>query len=61
MLSVVHRDIKPANILVNRVEPTMKFEVAICDFGFADFTDGTYLSQYQAGTIGFMAPELLRD
>ena len=59
-MSVVHRDIKPGNILVRKIELGMKLEVSICDFGFADFVVGSQRCDYQAGTIGFVAPELLK-
>ncbi|KAF2791276.1 kinase-like protein, partial [Melanomma pulvis-pyrius CBS 109.77] len=52
----VHRDLKPLNILVR--EPRPYWQVKLADFGICKNTDGTVLGTRQAGTEGYMAPEL---
>ncbi|CAM0871604.1 unnamed protein product [Alopecurus aequalis] len=52
---VVHRDIKPANILIG---PGGKI-VKICDFGLALSMVSDLPPYAQAGTAGYMAPEML--
>ncbi|KAJ8607369.1 hypothetical protein CTAYLR_010771 [Chrysophaeum taylorii] len=55
--NIVHRDIKPSNVLVNRYG-----HVALCDFGIAAVSDVAKPRKRRsfAGTIEYMAPELLR-
>ena len=61
-LGMVHRDIKPANILVSNtreVDRSKPFGISylICDFGLAAPTNEPRAA---AGSISYMAPELLR-
>ena len=51
---VVHRDIKPANILIGQEGRLVK----LCDFGLA-ISMSTPPPYAQAGTPGYMAPEML--
>lgn len=46
---IIHRDLKPSNVLVTRLQ------VTLLDFGVAGLPEGTL-----AGTVGFIAPELLQ-
>ena len=57
---LVHRDLKPSNVLVASVEP---LEIKLADFGIAR---GGGLAQITEagqvlGTLGYLAPELLRQ
>eukprot|EP00210_Caulerpa_lentillifera_P000221 g215.t1 len=49
---VIHRDLKPSNCLVDRA-----WRLKLCDFGLA----ANLKSQQHAGTIAYMAPELLTN
>ncbi|KAM3129996.1 hypothetical protein pb186bvf_017892 [Paramecium bursaria] len=54
---IIHRDIKPDNILLKDAD-----NIAICDFGLADYYNPQSVYQYQrCGTPGYVAPEILRD
>ncbi|NJM90422.1 MAG: serine/threonine protein kinase [Hydrococcus sp. RU_2_2] len=54
---IIHRDIKPENILVDK-----DLNVYLVDFGLAKATRGETSSSSTtvAGTLGFMAPELMQ-
>lgn len=52
---VFHRDIKPENILVRRRDGLVK----IADFGIAVALEGSGQASTTAGTLPYMAPELL--
>jgi len=51
---VLHRDLKPANIMLNS-----QGEVAIMDFGLAEFAELITEHQVRHGTPAYMAPEQL--
>ena len=51
---VLHRDLKPANIMIDG-----HGRVRITDFGIAILNDKSAASQTPAGTLAYMAPELL--
>ncbi|KAM3140654.1 hypothetical protein pb186bvf_007252 [Paramecium bursaria] len=53
---IVHRDLKPENILMRN---KCCLDLVISDFGLADLCTNGFLTQ-RCGTLGFMAPELLR-
>jgi serine/threonine protein kinase len=54
---VIHRDIKPENVLIDD-----NLRVYLIDFGFARVGGGDVsLSSTVSGTLGFMAPEQLRN
>mmetsp|Transcript_7821 Transcript_7821/g.29273 ORF Transcript_7821/g.29273 Transcript_7821/m.29273 type:complete len:636 (-) Transcript_7821:623-2530(-) len=55
---IVHRDLKPANLFIS-TQGENGFQVKIGDFGYAKQLEGTDLTQTQAGTPLFMAPEVL--
>lgn len=50
--AVIHRDLKPSNFLVDHA-----WKLKLCDFGLA----ANLKSQQRAGTIAYMAPELLTE
>jgi hypothetical protein len=53
---LVHRDLKPENVLVSKHEH--KVEVKVLDFGIAAIADDPGVAP--AGTVGYLAPEVLR-
>eukprot|EP01026_Neomeris_dumetosa_P050029 TRINITY_DN4378_c0_g2_i1.p2 TRINITY_DN4378_c0_g2~~TRINITY_DN4378_c0_g2_i1.p2 ORF type:complete len:186 (+),score=19.42 TRINITY_DN4378_c0_g2_i1:24-560(+) len=50
--AVIHRDIKPSNFLVDKA-----WRVKLCDFGLA----ANNAKHAAAGTLSYMAPELISD
>ena len=69
--SIIHRDIKPGNILIYRTETSSStgsaWTVKVTDFGLARIIEGDLRSQsvtgagLLAGTLPYMAPELITD
>lgn len=56
---IAHRDLKPANILMaDKSKPGMRVNIA--DFGNATFVDKDGLVRGRCGTVGYVAPEILR-
>ena len=57
---IIHRDIKPENLILKTKDNLT--ELVIADFGLSDIYNekGIYLFQ-RCGTIGYVAPEVLRD
>lgn len=53
--SIIHRDLKPANILLSADRSVFK----VADFGLARELSGTDYAQTLAGTLPYMAPEVL--
>ena len=53
-VGICHRDVKPDNVLV---EPDGR--AVLCDFGLSRRDDATSTSTVLAGTLAYMAPELL--
>ena len=53
---IVHRDIKPENIMIFDDEEG-KMKIKLCDFGLA--CEAGIDDRYEAGTPGYMAPEIL--
>merc|ERR1719387_1444852 len=60
-LGYVHTDVKPHNFLLNPVQG--KFQVWLCDFGFADplREDGSVAFTGVRGTFGYLAPEMMKQ
>lgn len=56
---IIHRDLKPNNILM-MWRNTQNLEIRIADLGFALKEDDDDLKPKTAGTVGYMAPEILR-
>ncbi len=54
---VIHRDFKPENVLVGGEGASLR--VRVVDFGLAARVDADASSTTLAGTLGYMAPELL--
>jgi serine/threonine protein kinase len=58
---IIHRDLKPNNVMLEHSGERLL--VSIMDFGLArphEFESATGASFHIAGTVGYMAPELLR-
>ena len=58
-MGIVHRDLKHLNILIKNTGNTPKVKIA--DFGMAAKLKEGQNIQKIAGTIGFMAPEIILD
>lgn len=58
-LNIAHRDIKHLNILITIVEG--KPVVKLADFGMAALLEKGQTTNKVAGTIGFMAPEVVAE
>ena len=60
MLNIVHRDLKPENLLLET--PNDQTNIKIADFGFATFITPQMPKLFQrCGSLGFVAPEILRN
>jgi serine/threonine-protein kinase len=60
-MNVVHKDIKPANVYMTRDEQGRPL-AKVLDFGIAEVMTGPARSEIDlAGTLGYMAPEVLLD
>ena len=57
--SIVHRDIKHKNILLSDRTKTPKVKIA--DFGLACYLDNEECFIQDAGTVGYMAPEIIME
>ena len=53
---MLHRDLKPQNLLINR-EGLLK----LADFGLAEKVNESRNPINQAGTVGYVAPEILEN
>ena len=56
--NIVHRDLKPENIIL--VSEENDFDICIADFGLATMVKEGELLDDGCGTIGFVAPEILK-
>lgn len=54
-LNLIHRDIKPENILLRKCDELVK----IADFGISRILDTSGYASSNAGTLAYMAPEVL--
>ncbi|XP_050313812.1 serine/threonine-protein kinase ULK3-like isoform X2 [Anthonomus grandis grandis] len=59
ILGILHGDIKTHNILVHRIEDNNKPAIKIADFGLSELKLVDCNLMYQAGSLNFMAPEVL--
>eukprot|EP00747_Dinoflagellata_sp_TGD_P222034 gnl/TRDRNA2_/TRDRNA2_93787_c2_seq3.p1 gnl/TRDRNA2_/TRDRNA2_93787_c2~~gnl/TRDRNA2_/TRDRNA2_93787_c2_seq3.p1 ORF type:complete len:661 (-),score=144.14 gnl/TRDRNA2_/TRDRNA2_93787_c2_seq3:91-1896(-) len=60
-LQVVHRDLKPENVLVAQPGPISSTSLRLTDFGVSTtYSEGEMLTA-QAGTLHYMAPQVLAD
>ena len=58
---IVHRDIKPENIMVQKHERFDRIEnVKLADFGLSKLVGPTDLCYDACGTLGYVAPEVLK-
>lgn len=55
---VIHRDLKPENIMIKIKNGKIK-DLKLIDFGFAIFYDDLNKDTLKAGTLNYMAPEIL--
>ena len=55
--SFIHRDIKLENIMIR---PLSKNKAIIIDLGLASYLEDLGLGFIHAGTLGYMAPEILK-
>lgn len=67
-LKVIHRDIKPQNILISQAKKgagdAAGYRMLISDFGLCkklEIDQTSFLPTATAGTVGWRAPEILRD
>lgn len=64
-LRVIHMDIKPANLLINDLDDPQRTMVKLCDFNLArscfspSAADQLLPIIASAGTVGYIAPEML--
>jgi serine/threonine protein kinase len=56
---VVHRDVKPENVFLHG-RPSVEAKVKLLDFGLAKVLEPTRSAGEPAGTLRYMAPEVLR-
>lgn len=54
--NVIHRDLKPANLLFKDED---KKEIVLIDFGISGLSSGNIHEKVNAGTIRYIAPELV--
>ena len=59
-LGIAHRDLKPANILMAGKSNRYGKRVNVGDFGHATFVGKDNLVRGRCGTVGYVAPEILR-
>jgi len=55
---IVHRDLKPENMMCKR--KLYPWNVNVCDFGLANFAEGSTMMETQVGTPYFAAPEIIK-
>ena len=56
----MHRDIKPENIMVRGIKKgETSADLALIDFGFAEFCDKPEYLLNKCGSPGFLAPEII--
>ena len=53
----MHRDLKPENIILKSQENV--YDIKICDFGLASFTNVKEYIYTRCGTPGYVAPEII--
>lgn len=56
----MHRDIKPENLILRRKSDITN--IVICDFSLSDFHNNNGIYKFtRCGTVGYVAPEILKD